>query len=109
MWCYVHPQCRVTFIDCYSQNTLGEGWVGSQGNVCPACYFSINYPDFSPYRTPAFSGVPNKGDKFKSGCITLPWKSRFMMRHWQKKKEKKRSQPHTTPITLWPNCVRAKD
>ena len=43
-----------------------------------ARYFSINYPDFSPYITPAFSpyitpafsGVLNKGGKFKTGCIT---------------------------------------
>ena len=39
------------------------------GNVCPARYFSINYPYFSPYITPTFSRVPNKGDKFKSGYI----------------------------------------
>ena len=35
------------------------------GNVCPARYFSIDYPNFSPYITLAFLGVPIKGDKFK--------------------------------------------
>ena len=89
------------------QELVGAQW----GNVCPARYFSINYPDFSPrftlpcylptpgvtmmhhatkrgfkdcpgflnstgrlgpkrgrkcYVTPAFSGVPNKGDKIRS-------------------------------------------
>ena len=60
------------------------------------------------YITPAFLGVPNKGDKFNSGYITPALKSRFMMRHWQKK-GKKHFQPHTTPMTFCPNVVGTKD
>ena len=62
--CSKSKQC--TEIHGYDHMPVGECLPGAR----PACYFSINYPDFSPYITLAFLGVPNKGNKFKSGYIT---------------------------------------
>ena len=41
----------------------GGGWlagVGVRGNVCPARYFSINYPDFSPRFTLSWISPPSR-------------------------------------------------
>ena len=45
--------------------------------------------------TPAFSGVPRKGDKIRNGYITLPLQSSFMMRDGKKGKNS------STPFAQW--------
>ena len=57
---------------------LAFGKLGYRGNVCPARYFSIKYPDFSPRFTLSWRSSPSR-----PRCTAhLPYKARCIIKQY---------------------------
>ena len=63
-----------TYFYCVREGQLFH--YSQRGNVCPACYFSINYPDFSPRFTLSWRSPPSR----PRWTAHLPYKARCIIR-----------------------------